>query len=53
MTENGIALAALNREARRRKTTYGDLVAHLTKKEQEEIIKKYRATRTRRKKNED
>lgn len=42
MTDNGLALAALNEEARRRKMNYGNLVALLTKEEQEAIVEKYR-----------
>lgn len=50
MTDNGNAIAALNAEARRQKTTYGELVGRLSKEEQQEIIKKYgRATKRRKK----
>ena len=49
MTDNGRAIAALNEEARRQKTTYGELVGRLSKEEQQKIIKKYRTAMERRK----
>lgn len=53
MTENGRALAALNAEARRQKTTYGELVGRLSQEEQKKIIRKYETAMQRRGKRED
>lgn len=50
MTDNGKAIAALNEEARRQKTTYGELCGRLSKEEQQEIIQKYKKAKVRRKK---
>lgn len=50
MTDNGKAIAALNAEARRQKTTYGELCGRLSKEEQKEIIEKYKRATSRRKK---
>lgn len=42
-------LAALGREARRRGTTYGKLVARLSAEEQDEIVKQYADEQERKK----
>lgn len=44
------ALSALAREARRRKISYGLLVANTTERERAEIIRDYCATKHKRKK---
>jgi len=42
-TENELAIAALNEEARRRRLSYGTLVGMLDDLEKMEIIKRFRA----------
>ena len=44
-TENELAIAALNEEARRRRLSYGKLVGLLDDLEKLEIIKRFRARR--------